>query len=265
MERRVEHGEAAVEHVLDVAQGDQRGAHLPVGVLDVHAPRHGLFHLGLGEDAVLGIAGVVAGQVERQGLAALVDDVGVALPAVAVEGALADDADVFERLMLARIAGQCVDQRGRAHGGGIRVLDVTGQWIIFGALGAKQGRAFGDFQGHVALEVERAAFVGALGQQDFAAWGAGIDGVLDRQGIEVAAVAFGTVFFHVEQRRDLSGALLHGGAVGRFLAVAVHCTHGETVGRVGLQALGGVAVNADAMVEVGRVLAVELVDVGLGR
>ncbi|MNE23173.1 hypothetical protein D3C80_1164160 [compost metagenome] len=160
---RVKHGEATVEDVGDIAQSDQRRAHLAIGVLDVHALGHCTFDLGFGQQAVLQVTGIVAGQVERQRLATLVEHVGMALPAVAVDHALADNADVLECLVLAWVTRQGVDQRGRAHGGGVRVLDVALAWIVLGALGAQQRRALGDFQGHVAFEVQRAALVGAGG------------------------------------------------------------------------------------------------------
>ncbi|MNJ70152.1 hypothetical protein D3C77_665810 [compost metagenome] len=81
------------------------------------------------------VAAVVAGQVEGQGLPALVEHIRVTLPAIAVDGALADDADILEGLMRTRVARQGIDQRGRTHGGGIRVLDIALARVVLGTLG----------------------------------------------------------------------------------------------------------------------------------
>ncbi|MNV25075.1 hypothetical protein D3C71_1161580 [compost metagenome] len=261
----VEYREAAVEDVRHIAQGDQRRTHLTVCILDVHALGHRAFDLGLGQHAIVHVAGVAAGQVERQRLATLVDNVGLAFPAIAVDGALADDADVLECLMLVRVARQGINQRGWAHGGAVGVLDVTVTRVVLGSLGAEQCRPLGDLKGHVALEVERAALVRTGRQQHLAARGAGIDGVLDRDGVQRAAVAPGTVLFHIEQRRHGGGALDHRRAVGRLLAVTAHRAHREAIFGVGLEAKRGEAVDGDAVMEVSGILLVEPIDVRPGR
>ncbi|MNE32998.1 hypothetical protein D3C80_1266380 [compost metagenome] len=196
---------------------------------------------------------------------ALVEHIRVTLPAIAVDRALANDADVLEGLMRLRVARQGIDQRGRAHGGGIRVLDVARARVILGPLGPQQGGALGDFQGHVALEVQRPAPVCTGRQQYLAACAAGIDGTLDSGGVEGLAIALGAVASHIEQCRNGGGALYHHGAVGRLLAVAIDRAHGEAVLGIGLEPLGREAVNGNAVVEAVQVLLVEPVDIGFGR
>ena len=78
-------------------------------------------------------------------------------------------------------------------------------------------------------------------------------------------IALGTVLLHVKQCRDGRGSLHHHRAVGRLLAVAIDRTHGEAVFSIGRKPLGSEAVNGDAVMEVLRVLLVEVVDVRLGR
>lgn len=173
-------GGVRVGEDADVADDDVVGVvgdDLPVGgVLDGKVFDFEVF--GVVEDDEAG-AGIFAA--EKTGVFCAADGVPPGF-AVAVDGAAAGEGDVF---------GVGAGEEGAVAGGA--ELDLPGVVAVVGR--AKEGGAFGDVEGDVALEVEGGGDEGAAGEHNSSAagFGAGIDGGLDGGCVLGDAVGLGAV------------------------------------------------------------------------